>query len=186
MNSQRGFSLVETLVVASLVAAIVLFATSSRGARAPQVHAAAIGFGAALVEARTLAASNASANHSGATLTVAPAGNGTIVAVYRSRPVAGWPPLEADTGFPALRFPVTIALSGDVRAPRPFAILVSSSGYASIERDYTYDPARPSVIRTDPGCDESAALTVTVSDGVRSETHPLDCREAQYETSASS
>ena len=66
-------------------------------------------------------------------------------------------------------------------AAQPFAIFVSSSGYASVAPGYAYNPLAPVFLSADPGCDEAAGVTITIGDGAAGETHPLDCRETQYE-----
>jgi hypothetical protein len=80
----------------------------------------------------------------------------------------------------------SIALASEAEKPRPFAILISSSGYASIQSDYAYDRAHPTTLNKDPGCDETSNPAVTISDGLHKETHPIDCRETQYDLTVNS
>lgn len=185
MERQRGFSLIEALVVVGLMSAVLLGFAASRGARAPEAHVAALGLQAALAEARALAMSNADVSGSGATLSLEPERGGTVVSVYESRPIAGKSPPVVDGGFPPEHFAAKMTLAGAASAGQPFSIFVSSSGYASVEANYAYDPAHPVLLAADPGCDEAAGVAITVSDGVRSETHALDCRETQYEAQPS-
>jgi hypothetical protein len=186
MQGERGFSFVETLIVVALISGFVVFGVATQGERAPRVHSAAISFESAIQETRALATSNASAQGSGAMLSVVPSGAVTIVSIYESRPLVGWPPPEPDGAVPPMHLPVSIALASEAAMPRPFAILISSSGYASIQRDYTYDAARPTTLTGDPGCDDAKNPAITIADGFRKETHPLDCRETQYDLTVNS
>ena len=184
VGRQRGFSLIEILLVVTLMGALLVGALAVRGEREPNVHIAALAVQAALEETRALAMSNAAVGTSGATLTLAPLGTDTVLTVYKSRPIAGSAPPTEDQGFTARSYPVTIEMAGGPDAQQPFSIFISSSGYASVKTGYAYEPARPVMLPSDPGCDESRGMAITISDGYRTETHSLDCREAQYEASA--
>lgn len=185
MERQQGFSLIEALVVVGLMSGALLAVAAMRGTRPPEAHVAALGLQAALVEARSLAMSNADVADSGATLSVEPERGGTVVTVYESRPIAGRSLPEVDGGFPPEHFGASMSLGGATAMSQPFSIFVSSSGYASVAANYAYDPAHPVLLSADPGCDEATGVAITVSDGVRSETHALDCRETQYEAQPS-
>ena len=188
--NQRGFTLIDTLVTTSIVGLALLAVTALHGSRPPQRRAAALALQSALAETRALAASNAdvtAAAPTGATLTIAPlpAESGTRLAVFSSRPMVGAPPLVADAGFPPMTVPVTIGIPGQTTAGQPFTIFVSSSGYASIAANYAYDPAQPRALASDPGCDETNGVTISISDAVSTDTHPFSCREARYDVDAS-
>jgi hypothetical protein len=127
--------------------------------------------------------SNAGLAGSGATLSLEPSGSDTVIAVYKSRPIPGSTPIS-DVGFPKRRVPASIVLASGGSVVQPFSILVSSSGYASVQENYFYDPQRPVALTSDPGCDERDGVTIIVRDQVRSERHVLDCREVQLEASA--
>lgn len=185
MESQRGFSLVENCFVLSIVAASIVALLAFRGAALPKVHVAALGFQAALAETRALAMSRAGKSGSGAMLSANGSSSETVLSIYDARPMEGSRQPSADSGFPPLRYPVAMNVAGKTVAGQPFAIFISSSGYASVAAGYGYDPAHPAMLSTDPGCDERAGVAITIADGVRTETHPLDCREAQYEVLAS-
>ena len=180
MDRQCGFSLIETLVVVALTAAVTLSIGVFRGMRPPQTHVAALGLQAALAETRSLAMSNGSARRSGAMLDIEPAGGETVVSVYDSRPIAGQRPPAPDSGFPPIHYPVVISVVGDPKG-ESFAVFVSNSGYASVAKNYAYDPEHPVLLTTDPGCDERSGVAISVSDEARTETHALTCRETQYE-----
>jgi prepilin-type N-terminal cleavage/methylation domain-containing protein len=182
MEGQRGFSLVEVLVAVGVVAMSLLALLAVRGTRPPQAHVAALGLQSALAEARVLAASNARADGSGATVSLVPDGHGgTTVSVYDARPIAGDAPPVADAGFPPKHYHAAMRLTGGAATLSPLSIFVSSSGYASVAAGYGYDPAHPLLLSADPGCNEAAGVAIAVSDGAASETHPLDCRDTQYD-----
>jgi len=174
---------VEVLLVVALLGAVVGVAAATRGTRPPRTRTAVLQLRAALVETRALAMSNPGLPGSGATLSVKPSGSDTVIAVYKSRPIAGSILPIADVGFPKRRVPASIVLAGGGGALQPFSILVSSSGYASVQEDYFFDPQRPATLTSDPGCDERDGVAIIVRDEVRSERHILDCREVQLEAS---
>jgi len=164
------------------------------GARPRHAHPAAVVLEAALSEARSLAMTTGDttdlAYPTGATVTVAPdpaVAGGSVIAVYRSRPIVNPSggntfALPPDTGFPeqhvAARFSVQSA--DGIVSGGAFAILLSTSGYASIAASYTYDANHPTLLASDPGCDD-AGVTIAVDDGSRSETHPFVCRDGAYD-----
>jgi prepilin-type N-terminal cleavage/methylation domain-containing protein len=184
----RGFTLLETLVVISIVSLAALAAAPLFGVRPADRHLAARALQSTLAETRALAESNAATPlvpAGGATLVVEPVSGGstTRLTVYRSRPIAGTPPLVRDLGFPARSLPVTVTIPGLTRVGEAFSIFVSSSGYASVAANYAYDPSRPQTLVTDPGCDDDG-LTMAVADATGTETHPFACRGARYDADA--
>ncbi len=184
--SERGFTLLETMVMTAIVGFALLAVAAFSGFGPPQRRIAALALQGALAETRALAEANADATSStptGATLTVVPLPDGRTskLTIYVSRPIAGAPALKTDPGFPPLRVPVRFNVTGLTAIGEPFTILVSSSGYASIAPKYAYDPAHPVALEADPGCDEARGVIIAVSDDVASEAHPFDCREARYE-----
>ena len=182
---ERGATLLETLVALAIAGFALLAVAALRGAHPPQARAAALALQGALAETRNLAAANADATSgtpTGATLSVVPrASGGTQVTVYASRPIAGAPPLHGDPGFPPIVLPASVTIPGLTVAGQPFAIVVSSAGYASIAAGFAYDPTQPRALATDPGCNEAAGVTIAVADDSSSETHAFECRTAQYD-----
>lgn len=173
----------EVLLVVTLLGAVVGVAAATRGTQPPRTRAAVLQLRAALAETRALAMSDAGFAGSGATLSLRPSGGDTVIAVYKSRPITGSTLPTSDVGFPSRRVSASIVLASGGGALQPFSILVSSSGYASVQEDYFYDPQRPSTLTSDPGCDERDGVAIVVRDQVRSERHVLDCREVQLEAS---
>lgn len=163
----------------SLMAAIVVL-MSLRGVTLPRTHVAALGLQAAIAETRALAMSNSDVAGSGAMLSAVSTPRETVLSVYDSRPIQGARAPLVDSGFPPVHYPVGMTIAGKT-AGQPFSILVSSSGYVSVAAGYAYDPGHPVILASDPGCDEQLGVAITIADGARSETHPLDCREARYE-----
>jgi prepilin-type N-terminal cleavage/methylation domain-containing protein len=203
---QRGFSLIETLVALAIGSVCLLATAATFGTRPSRAHAAALALEAALCEARLLAMSTADATDlaypTGATVTVAPdpnAAGGSVIAVYRSRPIAnlnagaGTFTLPPDAGFPLQHVAAAFFIEVDpserdpagANGHAPFAILLAASGYASIVPGYRYDAAQPQLLSDDPGCSD-AGETIGVSDGARVEAHPFDCRDGSLDLSVTS
>jgi type II secretory pathway pseudopilin PulG len=181
----RGFTLVKTLVAISLVSLAALAASSLLGTHSPDRHLAARTLQSTLAETRALAEANAAttlASAGGATLVVEPLSGvaTTRLTVYRSRPIAGTPPLVRDLGFPARSLPVAITVPGLTHAGQPFSVFISSSGYASVAANYAYDPSHPQTLANDPGCNDDG-LTIAIADDTGTETHPFACRGARYD-----
>jgi len=192
---QRGFTLLDVIVGIALFTSFVLATASAFGMRAPNRHLAALALQAALVEARSLALTTADATDlatpTGATVVVAPDPldrRGSVIRVFRSRPIPnltggnGESALVSDLGFPAQHVHAKFPLTAGVAFGSPFAILISSSGYASIADPYVYSAANVATIAVDPGCND-AGVTIAVSDGAVPERHPFGCRDASYDVS---
>ncbi len=191
---QRGFTLLDVIVGIALFTSFVLATASAFGSRAPNRHLAALALQAALAEARSLALTTADATDlaapTGATVVVAPDPldrRGSVIRVYRSRPIPSLAggvtsALVPDVGFPAQHVHAKFSLAAGVAFGSPFAILISSSGYASIADPYVYSPANVATIAVDPGCDDTG-VTISVSDGAVPERHPFGCRDGSYDVS---
>ncbi|GAC1309393.1 MAG: hypothetical protein NVSMB21_15880 [Vulcanimicrobiaceae bacterium] len=202
MERQRGYTMLELVVIVALLGLSLVATAASMGARVPRAHPAELALQAALVDARALAASTGNVTNSavatGATVTVDRdprdrSGYGSIIRVFRSRPIPytggpGFGPaatapnrLLQDTGFATAYVGATFHLS-DTSATggltdRPFTILISTSGYASVLRGYLYDPAANNYFRSpDPGC-RDGAVSIVADDGVRRDGAPFSCRE---------
>ncbi|MBD5657604.1 MAG: prepilin-type N-terminal cleavage/methylation domain-containing protein [Candidatus Eremiobacteraeota bacterium] len=195
--TERGFTLLEVAVGLAIFSCILLAAAATFGQRSPHAHAAALGLEAALVEARALASGTADdtdpLSATGATVYVAPdlgSSHGSVVSVYRSLPIvlsnpgAESRPLPLDAGFPPLRLAASLTFaSGATSSSGAFAILISSSGYASVAAPLAWDPGKSAtVLDADPGCPQAA--TIAADDGARRESHALACSGAIYDASS--
>ncbi|GAC1305256.1 MAG: hypothetical protein NVSMB19_16590 [Vulcanimicrobiaceae bacterium] len=197
---QHGFTLVELTLVVALLSLLVLVTAATFGTQTPRAHPAELALQAALAEARELAASTGNATDplvpTGATVTVTDdprdaTGYSSIIRVFRSRPIRyagpgpGFgsrpAPLVPAAGFPAAHVRATFHLtdSRNGTTDRPFTILVSHAGYASVLTGYAYDPARNNVYpqALDPGCTEGG-VTIVADDARRRDAAPLSCRDA--------
>lgn len=195
MVGQRGFSTIELLVATAIFAGLVVATASTFGARPNRLHADALALQAAVVEARSLAFAMSAgspdptlAEISGATVTVAPdvaLGRGSLISVFRSRPIPQAAMPSPDRGFPPVHVDSIFAVSDRANGASagPFAILISSSGPASIARAYPTSPGAFARLTTDPGCDDSGT-TIDVTTGAFSESHAFACRDAIYDASS--
>lgn len=192
----------------AILSTLVLATASTFGARIPRAHPAASTLQAALVDARVLAARTGSITNSvvptGATVTVGidpsdRSGFGSIIKVYRSRPIPFVSPdgvgrptppnaLTQDIGFPTARVGATFRITERLKdaTERPFTILISTSGYASILRNYLYDPVSNNYYSgTDPGCTDGG-VTIAADDGMPVDmvSAPFSCRGAVLQMKA--
>ena len=192
MRGERGFTVVDMLVATAILAGFVIV-TAFNFSRPPKLHPAALALQAALVEGRSLAMTFGQisdvagapgfAGLDGATVTITPDpanAQGSVIEVWRSRPRMNGDPLTPDPGFPPQRVPVRYISS--TAGAVPFSILISSAGYASIQRQFPGTLPPPNSLAEDPGCHEAGEF-ISVVDGGQSETHRIECREGTYDTS---
>ena len=196
-RDQRGFTLLE-VVVAVAILSMMTIVLSTFAAPHPTTHPAMLAMQAALAEARDVAMVTGDATNplvpTGATVSVKhdpldPSGHGSIITIYRSRPIAyhGVGPgqnyradtLVQDPGMPRQRVRADFQISSASlkMISTPFSILVSQSGFASIVAAYAYDPANKKTIPSDPGCDESG-VTIAATDGAFTEKAPFTCHDS--------
>lgn len=107
--SQRGFSLLEAIIVAAIVATIAAFFFGSAGSKPGAAHSAIEQFDAALAYARAVASASGSA-----TMAFAPQNGATAITV------AGVPP-----------FTIYATVRDKTLGPPPFAIVLDAAGHAS-------------------------------------------------------
>lgn len=132
MERQRGFSLIEVLITAGVIALVAATGVgATMASRSFAVSAAASRFDALLDAART----TARAIDTGATIAFAPDsyGDGFVATLYRNRPSAA--PPEATT-IPALAARVAVSESATLGKP-PFALTVHSDGTTAGIPSYT-------------------------------------------------
>ena len=185
--SECGFTLIDALVAVALLSLALLLGATSLSRRPAEAHATALALQSAIVYTRSLAATNADTTNvsgTGATLAVVPQpSGGETIEVFRGRPIAGttqWP--SPDEHFAPIRTHGTIALSGAgiTHADPPFAVLVSTSGLASVVQNFDMSSNRGSTLDADPGCPGGAFADVTIDSGSQQETHRLSCAGVSY------
>ncbi len=198
-SNEHGFGMLDLVVGMAIMSSAVIVTASVMGMKTPKVHAAALALQTAVAEARSLALvsgeEDAAAAPSGATILIAPdpdVAGASIVSVYRSRPIRNPDPigiadpstksrLVADLGFPPVHALGTYrAHNGKTPIDPPFAILVSTAGYVDLVPGYR---AGDPIVQTSAGCDEAAGVSIDVTAGDRTESHPLLCREVTYDAS---
>ena len=186
-RDERGFTLIDAIVAVALVSIALLLGAATLSHRPAEAHATALELQSAVVYTRSLAATNGdvtSPSGTGATLAVVPqAGGGSTVEVYRGRPIAGttvWP--SADEHFTPIRTHSKIELAGIgvTHATPPFAVLVSSSGIASVVQDFDMSAHQGRTLGADPGCPGGAFTEVSIDSGSQLEKHRLSCVDVSY------
>ena len=200
MERQRGFTLLEMTVTLMVLSMLVLATATAFGARVPRARPAQLALAAALAQARGVAMSTGDATNpvvpTGATVTVdvdPTDGAGSTIRVFRSRPIVyGGPglgagskpaPLVPDGGLALARVKATFHIDDSNpkhgNSDRPFTILISHSGYASVLAGYAYDPVRNNVwTKPDPGCTEGG-VTIVADDLRVLDSAGLSCRDGQ-------
>ncbi|MEO6990095.1 MAG: prepilin-type N-terminal cleavage/methylation domain-containing protein [Candidatus Baltobacteraceae bacterium] len=159
-GDQRGFTLIEVLIVVALLLVVIALGATSLAANTGRERAATLAFEAELDEARSVGAISGN----GATVFVAPMGSGSLVAVYSGRPNVVGPGVVADRANPALLIAPAIALSIDGSAFfGTFALFVSSSGSVSALENYTVRQAMTHPLAGEPPCDASIAAYLTIA-----------------------
>jgi len=163
-SAEAGSTLVETVVVAALLALLTAALGASTLARKPYALRAAVGdVGAILTDARSVAQTTGS----GATVVIAPAtGGGFVASLYPYRP------LPSDVNLAAQ--PVRVA-RGTANVT-PLAIFIDSSGTTSSSASWTPSSG---TLEAEPAC--SGGTNLTFSDGYATETHTVPCAQAELE-----
>jgi prepilin-type N-terminal cleavage/methylation domain-containing protein len=169
---QRGFSLVEVLVVSAIALTLVGFGAALTRASHPfAMRSASVQFDAAIAYARSLAATSGN----GATIVFLPRTDAAGIAlpgftarVYVGRPdavgpirAAEIPPLQADGS-------ITEASLG---VP-PFSVFIDSAGHAS---GMTGTVTTATYLAGDPGCPGSGTMAFRLSGTRASATRTLPC-----------
>lgn len=174
-RGQRGFTLIEVLVVAGI---IVLFAVAAGafalGTRNYEIKAAGDRFDSLVDAAKSIARSSGN----GATITIVKGvgGNGFVARVLSGRPndltsmkYVNMPALESNAG---------IKETTDLNTEPPFAIFVNSRGNMSAIKDWIYPDS--GAIAQEPSC--TAAITIQfyengqkLNDGIASGSRGLSC-----------
>jgi prepilin-type N-terminal cleavage/methylation domain-containing protein len=159
---ERGFSLVETLVVAAIAALLAGLAIElGAGAHPAAAHTAAVQFDAALDYGRSLAVSQ-----SGATVIL----TASAINVYCGRP---------DTSGslkPAAVAPFAIGgvrVSESTLGAAPIAVFLNSEGQAAVAA-FT-GGSTPAPMSTEPPCPPSGGWTIRFDDSRTVQSRRLEC-----------
>jgi prepilin-type N-terminal cleavage/methylation domain-containing protein len=162
---QRGFTLIEVLIVAAIVITVAAMAFGmSNGARPIAMRSSATQFDAALAYGKALAATSGN----GATLVIEPRESaGFAIDVYSGRPTV------ADALHPSGM--ATVAADGNIAestlgAP-PFAVFIDGAGHVSMAQAPLN--ATPAPMASEPACPASGQWMLTITDA---RTHAGDTR----------
>jgi prepilin-type N-terminal cleavage/methylation domain-containing protein len=143
-TDEAGFTLIEIIVVVSIIAMIIVFLIPQGLSTSPGLLRAAEAHTQAMISAtRALAESNAGQGNTGATLQFSydTATGETVERVYYNRPISSsGQTLTLDSMAPAYRFKGKVSMPG-VTSSAPFAIFMGSAGHASASgHDFADDP----------------------------------------------
>lgn len=150
---ERGFTLIEVLVVVGIVALLVLAVGAfALGQRNYEIKAASDRFDSLVDAARAIARSSGN----GATLTVVKGAGGTgfVARVLNGRP--NNVPAMAYANIPALESNASIKETSDLNTEAPFAIFVNSRGNMSAAAGWVYPDS--GTIAQEPTCTAAIAI----------------------------
>lgn len=178
----RGFTAIELLLVVGTIALFLLIGAMAMSSNPIKARSAALELRAMLEAARSLASANASnstvgGNTSGATVTVTSEKDRTVFRLYVGRPPASGN-LPQDAHVPPFVTDAKISVVSESETRPPFAILVSSSGYARLAAGYEVNSSLPLSVNSCP----SGEYIFKFSAGMHTEDHPLSCDEASLRT----
>jgi prepilin-type N-terminal cleavage/methylation domain-containing protein len=176
VRTERGYTLVEILLVAAIVVTMAAFGFAmAQAAHAFAMRSAAGQFDAAVAYARSVAAGSGN----GATLvfTSRVDSRGSVLGGFAARLYAGRP--NADGPIVAVPMPA-VTTEGEIAEASlghpPFTIFFNGAGQVSGMQG-TVSPA--SEIASDPGCgDGRSSLLFTISDSRATTTRALACPQA--------
>jgi prepilin-type N-terminal cleavage/methylation domain-containing protein len=169
---QRGFTLIEVLIVAAIVITVAAMAFGmSNGARPIAMRSSVTQFDAALAYGKALAGTSGN----GATLVVEPrVPEGFSIDVYSGRPTT------TNTLHPSGM--ATVAAEGNIAestlgAP-PLAIFINGAGHVSMAEALAN--GTPAPMASEPACPASGQWVLTFSDGrgQTGDTRALPCTKA--------
>ncbi len=180
---ERGVSTVELVLVLSVASILLLAGFTALSFRPAQARGTALQLGAMIAAARSLAAINngnpkLGVSDSGATIGIVVTDGHTVARLYVGRPVVGGR-LSADQHVPPIITDAEVSILGGAEIRPPFAILVSSSGYAQLADAYEVNANLPFAISSCP----PGGYTMRFSAGLHFEDHQLSCENALLATS---
>lgn len=158
-----------------IMALFLIAEIASINSRPVEARSAALELRAIIEAARSLAAANASSstingNASGATVAVTSENGHTVIHLYVGRPLTSGPLPEDPHVSPVVTDAEISVLSG-IKVRPPFAILVSSSGYASLVSGYDVSARLPTSNTSCP----AGGYTLSFRAGLHTEFHQLSC-----------
>jgi hypothetical protein len=181
--AEQGFTTIEWLAVMGIIAMFMLGGFTAMSFQSMQARDAALEFRAMIEAARAFAASNAGnatidGGVSGATVAVTSENGHTVMRLYMGRPMTS-STLLADLHVPPLSTTAEITVVSGSESRPPFAIVVSSSGYATLAAAYDVIAHLPTSESPCP----SAGYILRFRAGMHTEDHELSCEEASLKTS---
>jgi type II secretory pathway pseudopilin PulG len=173
-----GFTTLESLLVVSVLAVLILLGVAPLATQPLQARSAAFELAAIVDAARSIAAANASslslpATASGSTVSVDRKDGHTIVRLFLGRPVHIGNLVE-DTHLPPFITNASISVLSGKEIQPPFALLFSSGGYVSLAPAYDKNAHLPVAEVACPA--EGYILEFRL--GLHSEDHLLSCDSA--------
>jgi prepilin-type N-terminal cleavage/methylation domain-containing protein len=184
-RGERGFSLVEVILVVGIVALIAGLSAATLRQRPAQARTTALAFAELVAQARALAAVSATgtlAGGSGATIAVTRDASGSYIAtLYAFRPAAGaaQQPVRDPRALPLRTATAIDIVTGGTRSGPPFALFFSASGAAGAAVPYTVGVDAP--LAAQPVCPAQTGIVLAFDDGVHTHGYALSCAFAQLD-----
>ncbi len=170
---QRGFTLIEVLIVAAIVITVAVFVAAAQIARPFGMRSAVSQFDAAVAYARSLAAG--SGNGATIVFTARTDGQGAalpgfIAQVYSGRPNSLGPVAKVSNG--------TFSSSGDITESTlgkpPFSLFFNGAGHAS---GITGAVTTSTDVNAEPPCPSGRGMSFRFTDPRATDTRTLACTE---------
>jgi Tfp pilus assembly protein FimT len=177
----RGFTTIEVLTAMGIITLFLFIGLTSLSTRPIEARSSALQFRAMIEAARTLAVSNASASvvkgiASGATVAVTSENGRTVARLYMGRLLTNGS-LSRDAHVPPYVTNAEISVVSGSGAQPPFAIVISSSGYASLSALGN----GANFLASSVPC-PSGGYTLRFKAGTHTENHQLSCEDVSLET----
>jgi prepilin-type N-terminal cleavage/methylation domain-containing protein len=182
--AERGFTLIEMVVLVAIVSLVAGFGYAALAQRPAQARTSATAFAGLVSEANALAAITDDAGAgagSGATIGVVRDGDQYVATLYMYRPILGAKHLpSASPHAPPLRTTTDIAITQGGRSLEPpFALFISPAGHASVQVPFTV--GIDASLAAEPACPLPTGILIAFIDGVHNQAHALSCELAQLD-----